>query len=117
VTAERVVGAIELRGTVLRSIFRPRMEDTRRKLLVCGGAGSAGPRFKRLRMRESSDQVVMLDKITRAGHEESFDNFAGESHFRFVRGVIEDPTGTCCSGLPGETSCECQYGRRRSPSR
>jgi len=44
-----------------------------------------------LRLREYGDEVVVLDKLTYAGREENFHDFAGESGFRFVHGAIEDP--------------------------
>jgi dTDP-glucose 4,6-dehydratase len=61
------------------------------KLLVCGGAGFIGSNFTRLRLREYGDQVVVLDKLTYAGREENFHDFAADPGFRFVRGAIEDP--------------------------
>jgi dTDP-glucose 4,6-dehydratase len=61
------------------------------KLLVCGGAGFIGSNFVRLRLRENGDQVVVLDKLTYAGREENFHDFADDARFRFVRGAIEDP--------------------------
>jgi len=61
------------------------------KLLVCGGAGFIGSTFARLRLREQGDQVTVLDKLTYAGREENFHDFAEDPGFRFVRGAIEDP--------------------------
>jgi dTDP-glucose 4,6-dehydratase len=61
------------------------------KLLVCGGAGFIGSNFTRLRLREHGDQVVVLDKLTYAGREENFHDFATDPGFRFVHGAIEDP--------------------------
>jgi dTDP-glucose 4,6-dehydratase len=61
------------------------------RLLVCGGAGFIGSNFVRLRLREHDDEVVVLDKLTYAGREESFHDFADHRGFRFVRGAIEDP--------------------------
>jgi dTDP-glucose 4,6-dehydratase len=60
------------------------------KLLVCGGAGFIGSTFVRLRLQEHGDEVTVLDKLTYAGREENFHDFAEDSHFRFVRGPIED---------------------------
>jgi dTDP-glucose 4,6-dehydratase len=59
------------------------------KLLVCGGAGFIGSTFVRLRLREG-DEVTVLDKLTYAGREENFHDFAQNPAFRFVRGAIED---------------------------
>ncbi len=61
------------------------------RLLVCGGAGFIGSNFVRLRLRESGDEVVVLDKLTYAGREENFHDFAEDPGFRFVHGAIEDP--------------------------
>jgi dTDP-glucose 4,6-dehydratase len=61
------------------------------RLLVCGGAGFIGSTFARLRLREHGDQVTVLDKLTYAGREENFHDFAEDPGFRFVRGAIEDP--------------------------
>ena len=61
------------------------------KLLVCGGAGFIGSNFVRLRLREHGDEVVVLDKLTYAGREENFHDFADDPGFRFLHGAIEDP--------------------------
>jgi dTDP-glucose 4,6-dehydratase len=61
------------------------------KLLVCGGAGFIGSTFVRLRLLEQGDQVTVLDKLTYAGREENFHDFAEQPGFRFLRGAIEDP--------------------------
>jgi dTDP-glucose 4,6-dehydratase len=61
------------------------------RLLVCGGAGFIGSNFVRLRLRENEDEVVVLDKLTYAGREENFHDFAEDPRFRFVHGAIEDP--------------------------
>jgi dTDP-glucose 4,6-dehydratase len=61
------------------------------KLLVCGGAGFIGSTFVRLRLLENGDEVTVLDKLTYAGREENFHDFAEHSRFRFLRGAIEDP--------------------------
>lgn len=61
------------------------------KLLVCGGAGFIGSTFVRLRLREEGDAVTVLDKLTYAGREENFNDFAEDPGFSFLRGAIEDP--------------------------
>jgi dTDP-glucose 4,6-dehydratase len=61
------------------------------KLLVCGGAGFIGSTFVRQRLLEHGDDVTVLDKLTYAGREENFHDFAESRAFRFVRGAIEDP--------------------------
>jgi dTDP-glucose 4,6-dehydratase len=60
------------------------------RLLVCGGAGFIGSTFARLRLQEHGDEVTVLDKLTYAGREENFHDFAEDPGFRFVRGGIED---------------------------
>ena len=60
------------------------------RLLVCGGAGFIGSTFTRLRLLEHGDEVTVLDKLTYAGREENFEDFAENPAFRFVRGAIED---------------------------
>jgi dTDP-glucose 4,6-dehydratase len=61
------------------------------RLLVCGGAGFIGSNFVRIRLHEQGDEVTVLDKLTYAGREESFHDFAEDPRFGFVRGAIEDP--------------------------
>jgi dTDP-glucose 4,6-dehydratase len=61
------------------------------RLLVCGGAGFIGSTFVRLRLQEHGDEVTVLDKLTYAGREENFHDFASNPRFHFVRGAIEDP--------------------------
>jgi len=73
------------------------------KLLVCGGAGFIGSTFARIRLREDGDEVTVLDKLTYAGREENFHDFAEDPRFRFVRGAIEDPdavAGAIEAGAP-----------------
>ena len=65
-------------------------DDSRMKLLVCGGAGFIGSTFVRQRLLEHGDEVTVLDKLTYAGREENFHDIASEPGFRFVRGAIED---------------------------
>ncbi|MGI8559396.1 MAG: dTDP-glucose 4,6-dehydratase [Solirubrobacteraceae bacterium] len=60
------------------------------KLLVCGGAGFIGSNFVRVRLRESSDEIVVLDKLTYAGRRENFHDLTGSPRFRFIHGPIED---------------------------
>jgi dTDP-glucose 4,6-dehydratase len=60
-------------------------------LLVCGGAGFIGSTFVRQRLREHGDRVTVLDKLTYAGREANFHDFAEDPAFRFVHGAIEDP--------------------------
>jgi len=61
------------------------------RLLVAGGAGFIGCNFVRLRLHETDDQIVVLDKLTYAGREENLDDVRDHERFRFERGAIEDP--------------------------
>jgi dTDP-glucose 4,6-dehydratase len=70
------------------------------RLLVCGGAGFIGSNFTRLRLRENGDQVVVLDKLTYAGREDNFHDFAEDPGFCFLHGAIEDPQAVA-SALDG----------------
>jgi len=67
------------------------------KLLVCGGAGFIGSTFTRQRLREHGDEVTVLDKLTYAGREENFHDFAEDPRFRFLRGAIEDPAAVAAA--------------------
>jgi dTDP-glucose 4,6-dehydratase len=67
------------------------------KLLVCGGAGFIGSTFVRLRLLEDGDEVTVLDKLTYAGREENFHDFADDPRFRFLRGPIEDPAAVAAA--------------------
>jgi dTDP-glucose 4,6-dehydratase len=71
------------------------------KLLVCGGAGFIGSTFARLRLQEQGDEVTVLDKLTYAGREENFRDFAEDPRFRFVRGGIEDPAAVAAAIVAG----------------
>ena len=51
-------------------------DDARMRLLVCGGAGFIGSTFARQRLLEHGDEVTVLDKLTYAGREENFHDFA-----------------------------------------
>jgi dTDP-glucose 4,6-dehydratase len=67
------------------------------KLLVCGGAGFIGSTFVRLRLFDHDDEVTVLDKLTYAGREENFHDFADHPGFRFLRGAIEDPAAVAAA--------------------
>jgi dTDP-glucose 4,6-dehydratase len=66
-------------------------------LLVCGGAGFIGSTFVRLRLQEQGDEVAVLDKLTYAGREENFHDFAEHPGFRFMHGAIEDPAAVAAA--------------------
>ena len=71
------------------------------RLLVCGGAGFIGSTFTRQRLREFGDEVTVLDKLTYAGRQENFHDFADDPRFRFVRGGIEDPEAVAAAIAAG----------------
>ena len=60
-----------------------------RTLLVTGGAGFIGSNFVRLAL-SGGDRVVVLDKLTYAGHRESLADVEDHPRFRFVLGDIAD---------------------------
>ena len=61
------------------------------KLLVCGGAGFIGSNFVRLRIAESDDQIIVLDKLTYAGRRENLADLDGNLQFLGLQhGAIED---------------------------
>jgi len=60
------------------------------KLLVCGGAGFIGSAFVRLRLSESRDELVVLDKLTYAGRRENLQGLEDDPRFAFVHAAIED---------------------------
>ena len=62
------------------------------KLLVCGGAGFIGSNFVRLRLSESEDEIVVLDKLTYAGRRENLADLEDNPRFHgLIHGAIEDP--------------------------
>jgi dTDP-glucose 4,6-dehydratase len=61
-----------------------------KSLIVTGGAGFIGCNFVRLVLAESAARVVVLDKLTYAGHLESLGGLADHPRFRFVEGDIAD---------------------------
>ena len=61
------------------------------KLLVCGGAGFIGSNFVRLRLAESDDEIVVLDKLTYAGRRENLADLEDNPRYLgLVHGAIED---------------------------
>ncbi len=57
-------------------------------LIVTGGAGFIGSSFVRHLLRETTDRVVVLDKLTYAGSLANLDEVENDSRYRFVRGDI-----------------------------
>jgi dTDP-glucose 4,6-dehydratase len=56
--------------------------------IVTGGAGFIGCNFVRLALDASDARIVVLDKLTYAGHLESLEDVASHPHFHFVQGDI-----------------------------
>ena len=71
------------------------------KLLVCGGAGFIGSNFVRQRLRESADEVVVLDKLTYAGRRENLRDVEDDPRFSFIHGAIEDPAAVAGAARTG----------------
>jgi dTDP-glucose 4,6-dehydratase len=71
------------------------------KLLVCGGAGFIGSNFVRVRLRETDDEVVVLDKLTYAGRRENLHDVEDDPRFSFHHGAIEDRAAVeqACEGV------------------
>jgi dTDP-glucose 4,6-dehydratase len=59
-------------------------------ILVTGGAGFIGSGFVRHALARTDDRVVVLDKLTYAGHLESLADVAGHPRYAFVRADIAD---------------------------
>ena len=64
---------------------------------MCGGAGFIGSNFVRVRMHESGDEVVVLDKLTYAGRRENLRDVAEDARFSFHHGAIEDPVAVAAA--------------------
>jgi dTDP-glucose 4,6-dehydratase len=65
------------------------------RLIVTGGAGFIGSAFVRLRLAETDDSIVVLDKLTYAGNRDNLADVEADpalaGRFRFVHGDIADP--------------------------
>ena len=58
--------------------------------IVTGGAGFIGSNFVHRALARGDRRVVVLDKLTYAGHRESLAGAEGNPRFRFVAGDIAD---------------------------
>ena len=59
-------------------------------VIVTGGAGFIGCNFVRHLLAHTEDRVVVLDKLTYAGHLASLADVASQSRYKFVEGDIAD---------------------------
>jgi len=66
------------------------MTDEKKRFLVTGGAGFIGGNFVHKLMREELGEVLVLDKLTYAGHPATLRPFEGQRTFRLVEGDIGD---------------------------
>ena len=58
--------------------------------IVTGGAGFIGSNFVRLALRESNARIVVIDKLTYAGHLQSLDGVSDDNRFEFTKADIAD---------------------------
>ncbi len=58
--------------------------------IVTGGAGFIGSNFVRLALRESVARIVVVDKLTYAGHLQSLDGVSDDARFEFAQADIAD---------------------------
>jgi dTDP-glucose 4,6-dehydratase len=63
---------------------------TETTVLVTGGAGFIGCNFVRLALAETDWRVVVLDKLTYAGHRDSLADLEAHPRYAFVEGDIAD---------------------------
>ncbi|MBP7146340.1 MAG: dTDP-glucose 4,6-dehydratase [Acidobacteria bacterium] len=59
-------------------------------LIVTGAAGFIGSNFVRLALEATGDRVLVVDKLTYAGHIENLDPVRANPRFEFVQGDIAD---------------------------
>jgi dTDP-glucose 4,6-dehydratase len=64
--------------------------DDAASLLVTGGAGFIGANLVRHLLQHTRAPLVVLDKLSYAGHRESLADLEGDPRFRFVEGDIGD---------------------------
>jgi len=62
----------------------------RRRVLVTGGAGFIGSALARRIIAETSDEILVVDKLTYAGNLHSLDEISGNSRYGFLHADIVD---------------------------
>ena len=87
--AGRLASDADSRGELPKPFVRPAM-----KLLVCGGAGFIGSTFVHQRLATTTDEIVVLDKLTYAGNRANLATLDADpalaARAQFVRGDICD---------------------------
>ncbi len=59
-------------------------------MLVTGGAGFIGTNFVRMALAQTDAQIVVVDKLTYAGHRENLEDLWRDSRLQFVQADIAD---------------------------
>ena len=59
-------------------------------ILVTGGAGFIGSNFILQRMKQSTEHIVNLDKLTYAGNLRNLESVSSDRRYEFVHGDIAD---------------------------
>ena len=59
-------------------------------MLVTGGAGFIGANFVRMALAQTDAQIVVVDKLTYAGHRENLEDLWRDSRLQFVQADIAD---------------------------
>ena len=59
-------------------------------MLVTGGAGFIGANFVRMVLAKTDERIVVVDKLTYAGHRESLEGLWQDSRLQFVQADIAD---------------------------
>ncbi len=59
-------------------------------MIVTGGAGFIGANFVRMALAKTDTRIVVVDKLTYAGHRESLPDFGQDSRLQFVQADIAD---------------------------
>lgn len=60
------------------------------KILITGGAGFIGSNFVKLIVKNSEDQIFVLDKLTYAGNLKNLEAVSNLPNYNFIKGDICD---------------------------